>query len=66
MLLLQAFQVSDQAVRLLRDGWFQQQDQPSGESTLRDPKVRCSEPLLCPHVTPDQSELSVPSQAHKA
>jgi hypothetical protein len=38
-LLLQAFQVSDQAVQLLRDGWFQPQDQPSGESKLRNPKV---------------------------
>lgn len=40
MLLLQAFQVSDQAVRLVRDGWFQPQEQPSGESKLRNPKVR--------------------------
>ncbi len=35
----QAFQVSDQAVRLLQDGWFQPQEQPSGESKLRNPKV---------------------------
>ena len=37
---LQAFQVSDQAVRLARDGWFQPQEEPSGESKLRNPKVR--------------------------
>ena len=40
MLLLQAFQVSDQAVRLVCDDWFQPQEQPSGESKLRNPKVR--------------------------
>lgn len=39
--LMQAFQVSDQVVRLLRDGWFQPQEQPSGESKLRNPKVQC-------------------------
>lgn len=39
VLAAQAFQVSDQAVRLLQDGWFQPQEQPSGESKLRNPKV---------------------------
>lgn len=35
----EAFQVSDQCVRLWKEGWFQQQDEPSGLSTLRNPKV---------------------------
>lgn len=35
----QAFQVSDQAVRLRRGGWFKPQEQPCGESKLRNPKV---------------------------
>lgn len=36
----QAFQVSRQCVKLWRAGWFQEQAEPSGLSTLRDPKVR--------------------------
>ncbi len=37
----QAFQVSDQAVRLWKEGWFQPQEALCGESKLRNPKVRC-------------------------
>ena len=33
-------QVSDQAVRLWQEGWFQGSAQPSGVSVLRNPKVR--------------------------
>ncbi len=32
-------QVSDQAVRLWQEGWFQTGAEPSGVSTLRNPKV---------------------------
>ena len=32
-------QVSDQAVRLWQEGWFQASAQPSGVSVLRNPKV---------------------------
>ena len=32
-------QVSDQAVRLWQEGWFQTAAEPSGVSVLRDPKV---------------------------
>ena len=40
VLVLQVFQVSDQCVKLWRDGWFQeQQGEPSGASQLRNPKV---------------------------
>lgn len=35
----QAFQVSRQCVRLWKEGWFQDQEQPSGVTTLRNPKV---------------------------
>ena len=35
----QAFQVSDQAVRLWKEGWFQPQEALCGESKLRNPKV---------------------------
>ena len=38
-------QVSDQAVRLWQEGWFQGAAQPSGVSALRNPKVR---PALTP------------------
>ncbi len=31
--------MSDQAVRLWQEGWFQSSAEPSGVSTLRDPKV---------------------------
>mmetsp|Transcript_20771 Transcript_20771/g.62557 ORF Transcript_20771/g.62557 Transcript_20771/m.62557 type:complete len:413 (-) Transcript_20771:823-2061(-) len=34
----EAFQVSDQAVKLHKEGWFQPQDEPCGESKLRNPK----------------------------
>lgn len=34
----EAFQVSDQCVKLVNDGWFDQQKDPSGVSTLTDPK----------------------------
>ncbi|CAK0786439.1 hypothetical protein CVIRNUC_009652 [Coccomyxa viridis] len=34
----EAFQVSDQAVRLWQEGWFQGSAQPSGVSVLRNPK----------------------------
>jgi hypothetical protein len=33
-------QVSDQAVRLWQEGWFQEAAAPSGVSTLRNPKAR--------------------------
>ena len=33
------WQVSDQAVRLWQEGWFQGSAEPSGVSTLRNPKV---------------------------
>ena len=33
-------QVSDQAVRLWQEGWFQSSAEPSGVSILRDPKAR--------------------------
>lgn len=36
----QVFQVSAQCVKLWKDGWFQQQGEPGGTSTLRNPKVR--------------------------
>ena len=36
---VQAFQVSDQAVKLWKEGWFQPQDAHCGESKLRNPKV---------------------------
>lgn len=36
---LQVFQVSDQCVKLWREGWFQAQEEPAGTSTLRNPKV---------------------------
>ena len=32
-------QVSDQCVKLVKAGWFDQQQEPSGVSTLTDPKV---------------------------
>lgn len=32
-------QVSDQCVKLVKAGWFDQQREPSGVSTLTDPKV---------------------------
>ena len=32
-------QVSDQCVKLVKAGWFDQQKEPSGVSTLTDPKV---------------------------
>ncbi|KAK2076952.1 hypothetical protein QBZ16_005180 [Prototheca wickerhamii] len=35
---VEAFQVSRQCVKLWREGWFQEQAEPSGLSTLRDPK----------------------------
>lgn len=38
-LALQVFQVSDQCVKLWREGWFQAQAEPAGTSTLRNPKV---------------------------
>ena len=31
--------MSDQAVRLWKEGWFQPQDAPCGESKLRNPQV---------------------------
>lgn len=34
----EAFQVSRQAVKLYKEGWFQQQPEPSGSSKLRNPK----------------------------
>ncbi|KAK9826206.1 hypothetical protein WJX81_008221 [Elliptochloris bilobata] len=34
----EAFQVSDQAVRLWQEGWFQEQAEPSGVLPLRNPK----------------------------
>ena len=37
LLRVQAFAVSDQAVRLVKQGWFQEQAEPSGVSTLRNP-----------------------------
>lgn len=32
-------QVSDQAVRLWQEGWFQDSAEPSGVSVLRNPRV---------------------------
>ena len=37
-------QVSDQAVRLWQEGWFQMGAEPSGVSTLRNPKVSAPPP----------------------
>ncbi|KAL4446805.1 hypothetical protein ABPG77_008049 [Micractinium sp. CCAP 211/92] len=34
----EVFQVSDQCVKLWREGWFQAQEEPAGTSTLRNPK----------------------------
>ncbi|KAL3153175.1 hypothetical protein ABBQ38_011927 [Trebouxia sp. C0009 RCD-2024] len=34
----EAFQVSDQCARMVKAGWFDQQKEPSGVSTLTDPK----------------------------
>ena len=34
----QAFQVSEQCVRLWREGWFQPEAKPSGSSVLRNPR----------------------------
>ncbi len=41
-------QVSDQAVRLWQEGWFQNGGEPSGVSILRDPKVRARRERMCP------------------
>jgi hypothetical protein len=40
----EVFQVSDQCVQLWKQGWFQQQEEPGGTSTLRNPQVcvRCA------------------------
>ncbi len=35
----QVFQVSAQCVKLWKEGWFQQQGEPGGTSTLRNPKA---------------------------
>jgi hypothetical protein len=40
------FQVSDQCVKLWKDGWFQQQAEPGGTSTLRNPKVGAAVPVV--------------------
>lgn len=34
-----SLQVSDQCARMVKAGWFDQQKEPSGVSTLTDPKV---------------------------
>ncbi|KAL4856070.1 NPL4-like protein 1 [Chlorella vulgaris] len=34
----EVFQVSDQCVQLWKQGWFQQQEEPGGTSTLRNPQ----------------------------
>lgn len=34
----EAFQVSDQCVKLWKEGWFQEQSEPSGVTVMRDPK----------------------------
>lgn len=36
--LLQAFQCSEQAVQLYKDGWFAPEEEPSGVSKMRNPK----------------------------
>ena len=45
---LQAFQVSAQCVKLWREGWFQEGAEPSGVSTMRNPKVGVA-PRRCTH-----------------
>jgi hypothetical protein len=35
---LQAFQCSEQAVQLCKDGWFKPETEPSGISKMQNPK----------------------------
>jgi len=42
-------QVSDQCVKLVKAGWFDVQKEPSGVSTLTNPKVRSQGTSACPH-----------------
>ncbi len=42
-------QVSDQCVKLVKAGWFDIQKEPSGVSTLTNPKVRPQGTCACPH-----------------
>ncbi|PRW57867.1 NPL4 1 [Chlorella sorokiniana] len=52
----EVFQVSDQCVRLWKEGWFQQQGEPGGTSTLRNPKEpRDQAPVIV--AGKDQGEL---------
>lgn len=39
----EAFQVSDQCVRLVKDGWMDHADPQSGVSKLTNPKVTCAQ-----------------------
>jgi len=41
-------QVSDQCVKLVKAGWFDVQKEPSGVSTLTNPKVRPQGTSACP------------------
>ena len=41
-------QVSDQCVKLVKAGWFDVQKEPSGVSTLTNPKVRAQDTSACP------------------
>ena len=41
-------QVSDQCVKLVKAGWFDVQKEPSGVSTLTNPKVRSLGTDACP------------------
>lgn len=46
-LLLQAFQCSEQAVKLYKDGWFCAETEPSGVSKMKNPKEpSVTEPII--------------------
>ena len=52
-------QVSDQCVRLVKAGWFDQQQEPSGVSTLTDPKVSQRPVAPADHLSPMQNILTL-------
>ena len=55
-------QVSDQCVKLVKAGWFDQQQEPSGVSTLTDPKVSIYTAVKADH--PDVTVFSICLEMH--
>ena len=66
LLVLQAFQLSEQAVTLYKDGWFCPETEPSGVSKMQNPKEpSVTEPIIVVSECSDFCNgISVTNTAH--